>query len=409
MTRDPSMRGFRERADVASALQLVDGRTRPLESEEIAPGEASGRALSEAVVSPVDVPAFPRAAMDGYAVVAEETFSATPEDPRIFRVAGESLPARPAGVRVRGDLCVSIMTGAPMPEGADGVVMAENARREGGRVLVSAPTTPGKHVGEVGEDVRSGTTVLGAGRILRPQDLGLLASIGVAAVRVVRRPRVALLVTGDEILPAGSRPEGFRIVDSNSPMLGALLRRDGGLLAERRQSRDDAEEVREAMAGLARNADCLLVTGGTSVGVEDHAPRVLRGIGELPIHGIAMRPSSPTGIGFLAGKPVFLLPGNPVSCLCAYDFFAGRAIRAMAGLPREWPYRTVSLPLRRKIVSELGRTDYVRVRIEEGLVEPIAVRGAAVLTSTTRADGFVVVERDLEGHPEGALVTVNLY
>jgi len=153
----------------------------------------------------------------------------------------------------------------------------------------------------------------------------------------------------------------------------------------------------------------VLVSGGSSVGQEDHAPALMREHGELPIHGIAMRPSSPTGMGMLDGRLVLLLPGNPVSCLCAYDFFAGRAVRALGGRSTDWPYRRVCLPLGRKIVSTVGRLDYMRVRLVDDAAEPLAIAGASILSSTTRADGFVLVPPDSEGYPPGSEVEVFLY
>jgi molybdopterin molybdotransferase len=153
----------------------------------------------------------------------------------------------------------------------------------------------------------------------------------------------------------------------------------------------------------------VLVSGGSSVGQEDHVPRLLAEAGELAIHGIAMRPSSPTGMGRIGETLVFLLPGNPVSCLCAYDFFAGRAIRALAGRSRDWPYRRVRCRLSRKLVSTVGRVDYARVQVSDEGIEPLAISGAAVLSSTTRADGFVIIPADSEGYAEGAEVVVLLY
>jgi molybdopterin molybdotransferase len=216
-------------------------------------------------------------------------------------------------------------------------------------------------------------------------------------------------VTGNELLPAGDRPTGFKIADANSPMLVDLVRRDGGTPLLGPIVPDDREAVREALEVSVRDSDCVLASGGSSVGTEDHLPSLVREMGELPIHGVAMRPSSPAGMGFVAGKPLFLLPGNPVSCLCAYDFFAGRAIRRLAARHPDWPYTKARMPLARKIASQVGRTDYVRVRIEEGKVLPLSTRGASILTSTTRAHGFVIVEKDLEGYAEGAPVSVYLY
>ena len=164
-----------------------------------------------------------------------------------------------------------------------------------------------------------------------------------------------------------------------------------------------------AVAAAVAAADVVLVSGGSSVGLEDHAPPLLAKHGELAIHGIAMRPSSPAGMGRLDQRLVFLLPGNPVSCLCAYDFFAGRAVRALGGRDKTWPYRKIDLPLRRKLVSVVGRVDYARVSVADDQVEPLAISGASILSSTTRADGFVIVPDDSEGYAEGTSVEVYLY
>jgi molybdopterin molybdotransferase len=404
---DIRMRGFRDRAEVTDVVRLLDERVHSLESESCAVTEASGRVLAKDVRSEVAVPGFDRAAMDGYAMRAEESFGAGPYSPLELRIVGESLPARPFAEQMSAGQAVRIMTGSPVPVGADSVLPFELAREEAGVVYISEAISPGRHVGRRGEDVEAGRTVLTAGRILRPQDLGLLASLGVATVDVIRRPRVDIFITGDELLPVGSKPEGFRIVDSNSIMLAALVKRDGGepriapLLPDRR------ELIHEAMR--SSQADVLLISGGTSVGQEDHAPALLAELGELAIHGIALRPASPTGVGFLENRPVFLLPGNPVSCLCAYDLFAGRCIRRLGGRRPDLPYRAVSLPLASKVASAVGRVDYVRVRIQEGRAEPLAVSGASMLSTTTIADGFVLVPRDSEGFPAGEVVTVHRY
>jgi molybdopterin molybdotransferase len=401
------MRGFQDRAEVDAVVALIDGRVRPLPPEDVDLHAAAGRVLAADVAAGVAVPAFDRAALDGYALRGDETFGAGPYNPLEFAVVGVALPGRPFAGRVEAGQAVRIMTGAPLPAGADAVLQAEDAEEAGGRVRVSDAVPPGRHVGRRGEDIAAGAVVLRAGRVLRPQDVAVLASIGAAPVSVVRRPRVAVVVTGDELLPAGSKPEGYRIVDSNSVMLEALVRRDGGAPAVLPLVPDTREAVRAALVGA--DADVLLVSGGSSVGQEDHAPRVLAEAGELPVHGVALRPASPAGVGFLNGRPAFLLPGNPVSCLCAYDLFAGRAVRRLGGRSPEMPYRTSTLPLARKIASAVGRVDYVRVRVENGQVEPLATSGASILSSTTRADGFVLVPRDSEGHAPGERVTVYWY
>jgi molybdopterin molybdotransferase len=362
--------------------------------------------LARNVISPVDVPAFARSMMDGFALRGEDTYGASPYNRLSLRVVGTSMPGLPFQGHIVAGEAVRIMTGAPIPAGADAILPAEYAEQNDAKLLALDQVSEGKHVGQPGEDLRAGDVAATAGRILRPQDIGLLSSLGCSVVPVIRRPRVRILITGNELLPAGTPPEGYQIADANGPMLAALVARDGGepLLSD--IIPDDPIAIR---AALEQPADIIVVSGGSSVGQEDHVPRLLAEHGELAIHGIAMRPSSPTGMGQLQGRLAFLLPGNPVSCLCAYDFFAGRAIRVLGGRPREWPYRAIRPRLTRKLVSTVGRLDYARVCVSGDKAEPLAISGASILSSTTRADGFVIVPADSEGYPAGAEVEVFLY
>jgi molybdopterin molybdotransferase len=258
--------------------------------------------------------------------------------------------------------------------------------------------------------LRAGDVLFHPGHRMRPLDLALLALAGVREIAVVRRPVVELLITGNELLPCGSRPDGFRIVDSNSVMLAALAVRDGGCPNVPRLLPDKPEALRLAL--LTSSADVLLTSGGTSVGVEDVGAEVLSQVGELTLHGIAMRPGSPAGLGFVQGRPVFLLPGNPVACLCAYDLFAGHAIRRLSGGVRDLPYPMRVLPLGRDLPSAVGRLDYVRVRVQDGRAEPLSPTkgsGASILSSTTAADGFLLIPPERAGLQAGEQVIVYLY
>lgn len=404
---DVRMRGFRDRTDVLEVVRLLRDRLKPLPCEPVELGAAACRVLGAEIVADVAVPNFNRSAMDGFAVRAEETFGAGAYNPLAFTIVGQSFPGRPFLGEIGPGQAVRIMTGAPLPLHADAVVPVEHTHCLNDIVQVLDSVTPGKHVGRVGEDIAVGAGVLPKDRVLRPQDLGVLASIGIATVSVYRRPRVLILVTGDELLPSGTRPQGCQIVDSNSIMLTALTERDGGISVRHPIIPDRRDLLRSAL--LESDADVILLSGGTSVGQDDHAPGVLAEIGELLVHGVALRPASPTGVAFLGGRPVFLLPGNPVSCLCAYDLFAGLAVRRLGGRSARWPYASLRLPLGRKLVSAIGRVDYVRVAIKDYLVEPLATSGAAILSSTSRADGFVMVPRDSEGFAEGVSVQVFLY
>jgi molybdopterin molybdotransferase len=394
--------GFRDRAAVADVLALFDARTAPLPAEDVSVVAAAGRVLAAAVVSPVDVPGFARAAMDGFAVRAAD--AAGP-----LAVVGEALPARPFGGTVGPGEAVRIATGAPVPAGADAVLVVEAAEvAADGRVRAREAVAAGRHVVRVGEDVARGCEVLPAGRRLRPQDVGLLAAVGVGvgAVRAVRRPRVAVLVTGNELLPPGSAPDGFRIVDSNSPMLAALVARDGGECLPVQYLADDYATLRDALRGA--DADVVLVSGGSSVGAEDHAARALAEVGELAVHGVAVKPGAPLGAGFVAGRLVFLLPGNPVACLCGYDLFAGRVVQRLGGRAWELPYRRAAVPLAAAIASAVGRVDYVRVKLTDGKAAPVG-GGASRLSTAVAADGFVLVGHDRDGHAAGEVVEVYLY
>ena len=403
------MRGFARRHTVQAALSWLDAQLHPLQAEEVPVRAAAGRVLAAPIVSDVDVPGFDRATMDGYAVVSETTEGASAYNRVLLQVVGDALPGLPFERTVARGEAVRIMTGAPMPAGCDAVLPAEWVEPDPGtsdRVAAVLAVSPGKHVGRRGEDVMSGTTVLDVGRVLRPQDLGMMSSLGLDRAPVVLRPRVRLLITGNELLPSGSRPRDFQITDANGPMLAALAERDGASVEFPGPVRDDPDAI---LAGLHANADVVIVSGGSSVGIEDLAPTLVAAHGELAVHGIAMRPSSPTGLGRLGPRLIFLLPGNPVSALCAYDFFAGRAIRALGGRDKAWPYRSVRATLARKISSPIGRLDYARVKLTDGLVEPLSVSGASVLSSTTRADGFVIVDDDSEGFAAGSTVDVWLY
>jgi molybdopterin molybdotransferase len=404
---DVRMRGFAQRHTVDAALAWLDAQLAPLAAEVVPLRIAAGRVLAASVISNVDVPGFDRATMDGYAVAADSTEGATSYTRLPLTVIGDSMPGCPFDGCVSVGEAVRIMTGAPMPRGADSVLPAEWVEADSGtRINALAAVSPGKNLGKRGEDIIRGTILFEPGRALRPQDLGVLSSTGQGEACVVRRTRVRLAITGNELLPSGSLPRGFHIADANGPMLAALIERDGGIVDFPGLVRDDRDAILEA---LHADADVVIVSGGSSVGIEDLAPILVAEHGELAVHGIAMRPSSPTGLGRIGHRLIVLLPGNPVSSLCAYDFFAGRAIRALGGRSKEWPYRAIRAKLARKISSPIGRLDYARVRMVGDLVEPLSVAGASVLSSTTRADGFVIVSDDSEGFAAGTEVEVWIY
>ena len=408
---DVRMRGFQSRADVGDVMGWIDGLPNTMSAERVPLGSLYGRVLAEPIRSPIDVPAFRRAAMDGWALHGNDTFGANEQGDIALRIVGAAFPGRPFEGEVALGQAIRIMTGAPVPGDCDAVLRAEDGHEEEAResiiVRVRAPVAPKKNVGTVGDDVHRGALMLEAGRVLRPQDVGLLSSMGLYDARVLRVPRIELIMTGDELLPSGAAPEGALIVDSNGRTLEGLVRRDGGQVTDLCVLPDRADLLRERL--LRTEADIVMVSGGSSVGLEDHAPRVLAELGDLAFHGVQMRPAAPTGMGVIRDRVVFLLPGNPVSCLSAYDILAGRLVRRLAGRAPDLPYRSEVRPLAHKLTSSLGRVDYVRVHLREGRIHPFMARGASLLSSTTTTDGFVIVPRDAEGYPAGTDVEVFLY
>lgn len=302
-----------------------------------------------------------------------------------------------------------VMTGAAVPQGADAIVPVEQSQLDGSIVSILTTCQPGKHVCFQGEDFQTGQTVLKTGHRLRAHDIAALSALGIGRVHVVRRPRVCILVTGNELLPPFSVPEFDKVCDANSPMLKELANRDGAGSISVHTVPDQSNALASALLDHS-NSDVVLISGGSSVGLEDHAPDALRKVGKLEVHGLALRPASPAGFGSLpSGAKVFLLPGNPISCLCAYELLAGRLIRRLGGHSDELPHKTVGLPLASPLVSASGRTDFARVRVSEGKVDPLATSGAGMLSTVVLADGFVIIPPECETLQSGELVTVHLF
>jgi molybdopterin molybdotransferase len=398
--------------DLDAALSLLRERVVPLGAETVRIDEAAGRVLAEDVKSPIDVPPFARAAVDGYACRAADTFGAGPFEPVELPVAFEVLPGKPPSRALGTREVARIMTGAPVPEGADTVVMLEHAEASERSIRLVAALPPGKNVAPRGEDVTKGQVVAARGRRLRAEDVGVLASIRATTVRVHERPRVLAFSSGNELVdPLSDEPqrEGT-IFDSNGFVLEALARGEGALVERAGIVRDEREAIR-AVLSTARS-HVTVSSGGVSVGQEDFVPLLVRELGELWVHGVAIRPAHPIGFGRIQGRLHFALPGNPVAAWIGFRFFVRPALRLLSGMAEKDAFaadRTARAVLVKKVASVIGRTDFVRVRFTApGQVEPVRPGGASALTSLTRADGIVTVPRELEGLEEGSEVEVEL-
>lgn len=384
----------------------------PEQRERIPTAAALGRVLAEALVSPEDLPPFRRSLMDGYAVRAADTTGAAPEAPRWLSVMADVAMGATAERPIGPGQAARVPTGGMLPEGADAVVIVEQTREEGGRVAVLAPITPGRHLIERGEDIRQGDGLLDAGHRLRPQDLGALLGLGLQEVVVYPRPRVGILSTGDEVVPAEQRPRPGQIRDINSYALAALVTQIGALPHCCGIIPDELEVLAAAAARALAECDVLILNGGSSVGARDHVAPVIDRLGEpgVLVHGINIRPGKPTVLAVCHGKPVFGLPGQPVSALNTFQLFVAPVLRRMLRLPDDTPRVTARLAA--PLHSADGREDHVRVRLEtrpDGLwVTPIP--GVSAMISTmVHADGITIVPAGSPGLSAGEPVEVRLF
>ncbi len=401
------MRPFAYTLPFDEALGHVLAAPRPIGRTERVPlAEADGRALVSEVLAPFDVPPFDRAAMDGYAVIAADTTGAAHDAPATLRLIGRVFTGDPSPERVTSGCCVEIATGAPLPDGADAVVMVEQTTSGDGAVLIHRAATPRQHVGPRGGDIASGHMVLDAGVVLTPARVGVLAALGRTHVEVYARPRVAILCTGDEVVDPGSPLGAGQLYNVNRFTLEALVRRHGGEAMVLPTSRDSIEALTQTL-GQADGCDILVFSGGSSVGERDLVIDALREHGEVIFHGVAIKPGKPTVFGRIGNAPVLGLSGYPTSCLSNAHLFLIPLLRATARLP-PWQPRQVTVPLARRITSTPGRTQFYMVRIIDGHAEP-AFKASGDITSMANADGYVTVATATEALEEGAMVTVAMY
>lgn len=401
------MRPLKDTISLEEARALIDGTAVPVtRTERVAIAGAAGRVVAADVVSPCDVPPFSRAAMDGYAVIAEDTFGASRQEPCTLAVVETVYTGQTPRRRVARGQCTEIATGAPMPDGADAVVMVEETEREGDAVRVFTPVYPRQNVGRQGADIAAGTAVLRAGDVLNPSRIGALAALGLADIEVFARPRCAILSTGNEIVEAGRPLEPGQIYDINRYTLAAIVAEHGGEPVLRPAAPDTIEDLARAVEQCLA-CDVVVFSGGSSVGARDLILDVIARMGEILFHGIAVKPGKPTVFGVVAGRPVFGMPGYPTSCLSNAYMLLAPFVRRLAHLPPAAP-RTVTLPLAQRIVSTTGRHQFYTVRIANGQAVP-AFKASGDITSMSQADGYIEIPAQTEIVERGELVEVRLF
>ena len=377
-----------------------------LEATNIPIKEAINRVLSSDIIVKEDLPRFDKSAVDGYAMLANDTIGASQ-----FKSVSFSLTT---AKKISSKQAIQVWTGNPIPNGADSVVMMENTKKHNSQLEIYTQLPKWANVSKKGEDVQSGEIGLKSGTRLKPHHLALIAALGYSSIKVTRKPRIAVLATGNELVDSGGSISFGKIFESNRIAISGLCKELDSEPIDLGIAKDDVNDLSEKINLGLNNCDALITTGGTSVGQFDLLPEVVNKIGNpgIIVHGMALRPAMPTGLAVVGGKPILLLSGNPVAAMIGFEVFMRPLISRMLGLNSD-KRQTIYGIMNRKVATRLGRKTYLRVRIfqknTEFIVEPISARGSGIISSMTKANGFVVVPANREGIRKGELVSVQLF
>ncbi len=406
------MRPFTSTISIGEARRRLDANVRPINRiERVGLANALARVAAADVMSAVDVPPFARSAMDGYAVVAADTTGAAPATPVRLRRLDRIYTGQPSRVTIASGTCAEIATGAPLPAGADAVVMVEQtAKAQDDEVQILAAVSAGQHVGRRGADIAAGDFVLRVGDVLTPSRVGAVAAVGCADVAVYAKPSVAILSTGNEVVEPGRPLAPGQIHDVNRFTLGAIVEMHGGRPELHPPAGDTVEALTTALDECT-NADLIVFSGGSSVGERDLIIDLIAARGEMIFHGLAIKPGKPTAFALIRtvpnATPFFGMPGNPTSCLSNAYILLIPFLRALARLPLYTP-RTALVPLGRRIASSAGRHQFYTVRVRDGAAYP-AFKGSGDITSLSQADGYIEIPANSSVVEEGTLVEVTLF
>lgn len=376
----------------------------------IALEDGFNRILAEDVVAQEDLPRFDRSAVDGYAVRAEDTTGASQQKPLLFRLTEGDEFTDTAHREAK-----QVWTGNPIPKGANAVIMLENTKKLESKIEVWTQAAPRDNVSRRGEDVKKGEVAVQGGTRLKPYHLALLSALGNVEVKVVEKPKIAILATGNELAKVGEERGEKQIYESNRVMIDAMCAELDADPLDLGLAKDNVDEIAEAIELGLKIADVVITTGGTSVGGLDLVPDAVNKLGKpgIIVHGVALRPAMPTALAALEGKPVLVLSGNPVAAITGFEVFARPLICKLMGLKKEESRPTVKAKMTRKIATALGRKNFVRVKViqknEEYSAEPISAKGSGNLSTMTKANGYVIVPENREGLGEGEVVVVNLF
>ncbi len=383
------------------ALSKVDENVKLMDTETIDLKDSQGRVLAHSVSSYHNSPPFDKSAMDGYAVIAEDTFGASNNVIKELKIIDRIGAGDFSQKTVHHGEAIVIATGAPIPDGANAVLMKEYTYEDGDNLEIHSQVTPGENISPKAEDIAKGEEVLGSNVLIRPQEMGLIASAGYNQVEVYKKPRVKLLITGNELADPSPDLDDAKIINSNQFTIAALIK-SAGAIVDIDHGFDDFDEVKDAIDKASKEYDCVITTGGTAISKGDVVVDAVEDLGEVLFHGVAMRPGKPVGAGLVNGTQVFMLSGQPVAAMSQFDIIARQFFFKIQGL--DYDHHIVKRESKTKIHSSLGRTDYIRAVADDECVRHVLNRGSGIIRSMVEANCYIIIDENNEGIEIGDMV-----
>ena len=392
---------------LGNAVKLIEDNQKYTDIEEIPIGEAHKRVLAEDVMAFHDSPPFDKSAMDGFALIAEDTFGASNSVPKQLKIVDAIGAGDFSSKTVNQNEAIVIATGAPIPDGANAVLMKEYTTTEGDDLTIYSQVTPGENVSPKSEDIKKGQKILDKNTFIRYQELGLIASAGYDTVKVYKKPRVKLIITGNELVePTKEEIDKAKIINSNQFTIKAMVE-DSGAECDIVHAGDTFDEVKKAVSEASEDYDVIMTTGGTAISKGDVVLDVVDDLGEILFHGVAIRPGKPAGAGIVNGKMIFTLSGQPVAAMSQFDMFARKYLFEMQG--RSFDFHIVKRTSQLKIPSQLGRTDFIRAVTDDIYAKHVLNRGSGIIRSMVEANSYIIIDENDEGYQKDDIVDVVLF
>lgn len=387
-----------------NALKLIDDNQQLMDSEEIPLDEAHKRVLAEDIIAYHNSPPFDKSAMDGFALKGENTFGASQSQPKTLKIVDAIGAGDFCDKTINDGEAIVIATGAPIPDGADAVLMKEYTTTDGDELTIFSQVTPGENVSPKSEDIKKGDQILSKDTFIRYQEMGLIASAGYDTVKVYKKPKIKLIITGNELVePTKEEIDKAKIINSNKFTIKAMIE-DAGAIVSISQSGDSFEDVKKEVLKASEEYDVIMTTGGTAISKGDVVLDVVDDLGEILFHGVAIRPGKPIGAGIINGKMIFTFSGQPVAAMSQFDIFARKFLFKMQG--RDFDWHIVKRKAELKIPSQLGRTDFIRAFSDDEDARHILNRGSGIIRSMVEANSYIIINENDEGYQKGDMVDV---